>query len=350
MLCRGESTGVFQVESRAQMSMLPRLKPRCYYDLVIEVAIIRPGPIQGGMVHPYLRRRQGLDRKARLYPSPDLERVLSRTLRRAAVSGQLMQIAMVATGFSAGEADPGAPLDGRLAAPAAAWISSRTSCPSGMLARGYTPEFAETHIPSRCWASAAMAFPKAIRRQLCASSSMSPPGSGGQRVTAFAAGLLNSMPMGFYAAAQLVADARRNGVSFRRIRTCNTAIGTAPWNPARTKAAGSRAGIPHDRRPGRSAQAQAIVVKPHGRTGRSPRSMTSAHRAEPEQAQPGPAGESQGAAIAVRASPAGSLERPRRRKAARHAGWTIGAEMTVIESAVTQPKGRTSWRTTAAWG
>jgi error-prone DNA polymerase len=94
---------VFQVESRAQMSMLPRLRPRCYYDLVIEVAIIRPGPIQGGMVHPFLRRRQGLEKVE--YPNKDLERVLSRTLGVPLFQEQVMEIAMVAAGFSAGEAD-----------------------------------------------------------------------------------------------------------------------------------------------------------------------------------------------------------------------------------------------------
>jgi len=103
MLCRGESVGTFQVESRAQMSMLPRLKPRCYYDLVIQVAIIRPGPIQGGMVHPYLRRRQGLE--AISYPSPALEQVLSRTFGVPLFQEQVMQIAMVAAGFTPGEAD-----------------------------------------------------------------------------------------------------------------------------------------------------------------------------------------------------------------------------------------------------
>src|SRR5262249_1080974 len=103
MLCRGESTGVFQVESRAQMSMLPRLKPREYFDLVVQIAIIRPGPIQGGMMHPYLRRRQGLEPVT--FPSPDLARVLGRTYGVPLFQEQVMEIAMVAAGFTAGEAD-----------------------------------------------------------------------------------------------------------------------------------------------------------------------------------------------------------------------------------------------------
>ncbi|MDN8063515.1 error-prone DNA polymerase, partial [Burkholderia gladioli] len=103
MLCNGDSMGVFQVESRAQMSMLPRLQPRCFYDLVIEVAIVRPGPVQGGMVHPFLRRRQGLEPVT--FPSPDVEKALKRTLGVPIFQEQVMQVAMLAAGFSAGEAD-----------------------------------------------------------------------------------------------------------------------------------------------------------------------------------------------------------------------------------------------------
>ena len=210
MLCRGESTGVFQVESRAQMSMLPRLKPRCYYDLVIEVAIIRPGPIQGGMVHPYLRRRQGIEKPD--YPSPDLERVLSRTLGVPLFQEQVMQIAMVAAGFSAGEAD-------LVRRSMAAWQRRggldqfEDKLRKGMLARGYTPEFAE-RIFKQVLGFGSYGFPEshsasfALLVYVSAWLKCHEP-------AAFAAGLLNSLPMGFYAAAQLVADARRNGVSFR---------------------------------------------------------------------------------------------------------------------------------------
>src|SRR5262245_22394703 len=103
MLARADSFGVFQVESRAQMSMLPRLKPVCFYDLVIEVAIVRPGPIQGDMVHPYLRRRNREEEVS--YPHPDVERVLGRTLGVPLFQEQAMSLAMVAAGFTAGEAD-----------------------------------------------------------------------------------------------------------------------------------------------------------------------------------------------------------------------------------------------------
>ena len=103
MICAADTVGVFQIESRAQMSMLPRLRPRCFYDLVIEVAIVRPGPIQGGMVHPYLRRRQGLEPVD--FPGPGLREALGRTLGVPIFQEQVMQIAMVAAGFSAGMAD-----------------------------------------------------------------------------------------------------------------------------------------------------------------------------------------------------------------------------------------------------
>src|SRR5207302_2019979 len=103
MICRADTIGVFQIESRAQMSMLPRLLPRCFYDLVIEVAIIRPGPIQGGMVHPFLRRRNG--EEAVSYPNPVIEQVLAKTLGVPLFQEQAMRLAMVAAGFTAGEAD-----------------------------------------------------------------------------------------------------------------------------------------------------------------------------------------------------------------------------------------------------
>jgi error-prone DNA polymerase len=210
MLCRGESTGVFQVESRAQMSMLPRLRPRCYYDLVIQVAIIRPGPIQGGMVHPFLRRRQGLEKVE--YPSKDLERVLSRTLGVPLFQEQVMEISMTAAGFSAGEAD-------LVRRSMAAWQRRggleqfEEKLRKGMLARGYTQEFAE-RIFSQVLGFGSYGFPEshsasfALLVYVSAWLKCHEP-------AAFVAGLLNSLPMGFYLAAQLVADARRNGVMFR---------------------------------------------------------------------------------------------------------------------------------------
>ncbi|MBE2263328.1 MAG: error-prone DNA polymerase, partial [Burkholderiaceae bacterium] len=140
MICAADTVGVFQIESRAQMSMLPRLKPRCFYDLVIEVAIVRPGPIQGGMVHPYLRRRQGQEPVD--YPGPGLREALGRTLGVPIFQEQVMQIAMLAAGFSAGEADS-------LRRAMAAWKRKggvhhfHQRIVTGMVERGYTAEFAE---------------------------------------------------------------------------------------------------------------------------------------------------------------------------------------------------------------
>jgi error-prone DNA polymerase len=212
MLCRGESVGVFQVESRAQMSMLPRLKPREYYDLVIQIAIIRPGPIQGGMVHPYLRRRQGLEQVT--YPSKELEAVLKRTCGVPLFQEQVMQIAMVGAGFTPGEAD-------QVRRSMAAWQRRggleqfKEKLINGMLARGYTPHFAE-QIYQQVLGFGAYGFPEAHS----ASFALLAYASAWLRChhpAAFVAGLLNSWPMGFYAPAQLVGDARRNGVAFRPV-------------------------------------------------------------------------------------------------------------------------------------
>lgn len=210
MLCKAESVGVFQVESRAQMTMLPRLKPRCYFDLVIEVAIIRPGPIQGGMVHPYLRRRQGLEKVT--YPNAALEKILGPTCGVPLFQEQVMEIAMVAAGFSAGEAD-------KVRRSMAAWqrkgglADYRDKLMGGMLERGYTAQFAE-QIYNQILGFGSYGFPQSHS----ASFALLVYTSAWLRChapAAFVAGLLNSWPMGFYAPAQLVNDARRNGVVFR---------------------------------------------------------------------------------------------------------------------------------------
>jgi error-prone DNA polymerase len=209
MLCRGESVGVFQVESRAQMTMLPRLKPRCYYDLVIQVAIIRPGPIQGGMVHPYLRRRQGEEEVD--YPSADLKKVLERTYGVPLFQEQVMEIAIVAAGFTPGEAD-------LVRRSMAAWQRRggleqfRDKLLQGMHGRGYTPQFA-AQIYQQILGFGSYGFPESH----AASFALLAYTSSWLRChepAAFVAGLLNSWPMGFYAPAQLVNDARRNGVTF----------------------------------------------------------------------------------------------------------------------------------------
>jgi error-prone DNA polymerase len=147
MIQRADTIGVFQIESRAQMSMLPRLKPKCFYDLVIEVAIVRPGPIQGGMVHPYLKRRNGQEKV--VYPSAAVEKVLERTLGVSIFQEQVMQLAVIAAGFTPGEAD-------RLRRAMAAWKRKggiepfREKLISGMLARGYTDAYARIACGEFC--------------------------------------------------------------------------------------------------------------------------------------------------------------------------------------------------------
>ncbi len=208
MICRGETTGVFQIESRAQMSMLPRLRPRSFYDLVIEVAIIRPGPIQGGMVHPYLRRRQDPDSVS--YPSPALAEVLRRTLGVPIFQEQVMQIAVVAAGFTAGEAD-------QLRRSMAAWKRRgglepfRERLLTGMSANGYSAEFAES-IYRQILGFGEYGFPESHAASFALLTYFS-CWLKCHEPAAFFAALLNSQPMGFYQPAQLVQEARRNGVT-----------------------------------------------------------------------------------------------------------------------------------------
>jgi error-prone DNA polymerase len=210
MLCRADSVGVFQVESRAQMSMLPRLQPRCFYDLVIEVAIVRPGPIQGDMVHPYLRRRSGQEQVE--YPSPELKAVLDKTLGVPLFQEQAMQISIVAAGFTPGEAD-------RLRRAMATFRhvgtihSFREKFINGMIRNGYQQEFAE-----RCFSQiegfGEYGFPESHAASFALLVYVS---SWIKRhyPEAFCAAILNSQPMGFYAPAQLVRDAREHGVDVR---------------------------------------------------------------------------------------------------------------------------------------
>jgi len=207
MISQADTVGVFQIESRAQMSMLPRLQPRQFYDLVIEVAIIRPGPIQGGMIQPYLRRRQGIDPVS--YPSPAMEAVLSRTLGVPIFQEQVMQIAMVAAGFSAGEAD-------QLRRAMAAWKRKggleqfEDKLMTGMAERGYSTEFA-TGIIGQIRGFAEYGFPESHAASFAllayASSWLKC-----HEPAAFLTALLNSQPMGFYSTSSLVQDARRHGV------------------------------------------------------------------------------------------------------------------------------------------
>jgi error-prone DNA polymerase len=210
MLCRADSVGVFQVESRAQMSMLPRLQPRCFYDLVIEVAIVRPGPIQGDMVHPYLRRRSGHEKVQ--YPSPELKAVLAKTLGVPLFQEQAMQIAIVGAGFSPGEAD-------RLRRAMATFRhvgtihTFREKFIAGMTTRGYAHEFAE-----RCFSQiegfGEYGFPESHAASFALLVYVS-AWIKHRYPEAFCAAILNSQPMGFYEPAQLVRDAREHGVEVR---------------------------------------------------------------------------------------------------------------------------------------
>ena len=212
MICRADTVGVFQIESRAQMSMLPRLKPRCYYDLVIEVAIVRPGPIQGQMVHPYLRRRAGEEQVT--YATDEIRQVLEKTMGVPIFQEQAMRLAVVAAGFTPGEAD-------QLRRAMGAWRKTgvidkfRQKLIEGMLARGLPEQFAlqvyqqirgfgEYGFPESHAASfALLVYVSAwLKRYYPA---------------AFCAGLLNSQPMGFYAPAQLVCNAQEHGVEVRPI-------------------------------------------------------------------------------------------------------------------------------------
>ena len=212
MICDGDTMGVFQIESRAQMAMLPRLKPRCYYDLVIEVAIIRPGPIQGDMVHPYLRRRNG--EEAVDYPSDDVKGVLQRTLGVPIFQEQVMQLAVVAAGFTPGEAD-------QLRRAMAAWKRRgglggfEDKLVSGMRERGYEEEFAR-QIFRQIKGFGEYGFPESHSASFALLVYVS-SWLKCHEPAAFVCALLNSQPMGFYSASQLVQDVQRHGVSVRPV-------------------------------------------------------------------------------------------------------------------------------------
>ncbi len=212
MLQRGDSVGVFQVESRAQMSMLPRLKPSTFYDLVIEVAIVRPGPIQGNMVHPYLRRRQGLESVT--YSNDAVRGVLERTLGIPIFQEQVIELAMVAAGFSAGEAD-------ELRRAMAAWKRRggleqfQAKLVDGMLARGHDREFAE-RVFEQIKGFGDYGFPESHAASFALLVYVS-AWLKRHEPAAFCCGLLNSLPMGFYSPSQLIQDAQRHGIEARPV-------------------------------------------------------------------------------------------------------------------------------------
>lgn len=207
MIQRADTVGVFQIESRAQMTMLPRLRPKCFYDLVIQIAIVRPGPIQGDMVHPFLKRRAGLEPVE--YPSKEVESVLSRTMGVPIFQEQVIKIAMVAAGFSGGEAD-------QLRRAMASWkktgelIKFKDKLIKGMLARGYKSQFAEQLYKQIC-GFGEYGFPESHSASFSVLAYVSSwlkhyyPES-------FYCGLLNSWPMGFYTPDQLIQDAKRHNI------------------------------------------------------------------------------------------------------------------------------------------
>jgi error-prone DNA polymerase len=212
MICHADTIGVFQIESRAQQSMLPRLKPRNFYDLVIEVAIVRPGPIQGDMVHPFLRRRNGEEDVE--YPSPEVEEILKRTLGVPLFQEQAMKIAIVAAGFTPAEADE---LRRSMATfKAKGMVSSfHQKLINGMTQRGYTAEYAE-RVFKQLEGFGSYGFPESHAASFALLVYVSAwikcyyP-------DVFACALLNSMPMGFYQPAQIVIDAQKHGVEVREV-------------------------------------------------------------------------------------------------------------------------------------
>lgn len=210
MICAADTVGVFQIESRGQMSMLPRLRPRCWYDLVIEVAIVRPGPIQGNMVHPYLRRRNGDELVT--YPNAEIRSVLERTLGVPIFQEQAMKLAIVAAGFTPGEAD-------QLRRAMGAWRKTgviekfRTKLLEGMRSRGLSEEFAD-QVFRQIRGFGEYGFPESHAASFALLVYVS-AWLKHYYPAAFVAALLNSQPMGFYAPAQLVACARRHGVEVR---------------------------------------------------------------------------------------------------------------------------------------
>ncbi|MGV1803995.1 error-prone DNA polymerase [Agrobacterium vitis] len=220
MISKADTLGTFQIESRAQMAMLPRLKPQTFYDLVIQVAIVRPGPIQGDMVHPYLRRREGKEKVE--YPTPELEAVLSKTLGVPLFQESAMKVAMTCAGFTAGEAD-------QLRRAMATFKSTggvskfRDKLVAGMVANGYTPDFAEKTF-TQLEGFGSYGFPESHAASFAlvayASSWIKC-----HHPDVFCTALINSQPMGFYSIAQIVSDARQHGVDVRPV-----CVNTSRWD------------------------------------------------------------------------------------------------------------------------
>jgi error-prone DNA polymerase len=265
MLCRADTVGVFQVESRAQMATLPRIRPRCFEDLVIEVAIIRPGPIQGGSVHPYIRRRQGLE--AAEPPHPLLEHALRKTMGVPLFQEQLMQIAIEAAGFTPAESDElRQAMSAKRSGERMARLRDRLF--SGMAERGITGEVAE-EIGDKLAAFANFGFPEShavsFAYLVYASAWLKL-----HYPAAMCAGLLNSQPMGFWSPQSLVSDARRHGIEVRRPHVdFSGAQSTLEWDPAPAKGSGQpavRLGISYVRHIGDALAQRMATHSPYSST------------------------------------------------------------------------------------
>ncbi|MDW8266462.1 MAG: error-prone DNA polymerase [Gemmataceae bacterium] len=249
MICRADTVGVFQIESRAQMAMLPRLRPRCFYDLVIEVAIVRPGPITGGMVHPYLRRRRGEEPVT--YPAPVVEEVLGKTLGVPIFQEQVLRLAMAAAGFTPGEAD-------QLRRAMGAWRRPgllqrfRDKLRNGIVARGLPAAFAD-QLYEQIEGFGEYGFPEAHAASFALLAYVS-AWLKCHYPAAFTTALLNSQPMGFYAPAQLVRDAQEHGVTVRPVD-----VNHSDWDCTLEGTTVLRLGLRLVRGLGREA-AQAIVA------------------------------------------------------------------------------------------
>ncbi|MFP4155551.1 MAG: error-prone DNA polymerase [Halothiobacillaceae bacterium] len=260
MIQRADTVGVFQIESRAQMSMLPRLRPRCFHDLVIEIALVRPGPIQGQMVHPYLRRRDGLEPVE--YPSPEVARVLKRTLGVPIFQEQVIELAMVAGGFTAGEAD-------QLRRALGAWKRKGQLEPfrqrlfRGMVARGYAPDYAE-RIFQQILGFGEYGFPESHSASFALLAYAS-AWIKCHEPAAFYCALLNSQPMGFYGPAQLVQDARRHGVEVRPVCVNHSAVGATLEPGQRAGTLALRLGLGAVRGLGRHAAEQLVSCRIRGK-------------------------------------------------------------------------------------
>ena len=231
MIQKADTVGLFQIESRAQMSMLPRLKPAKYYDLVVQIAIVRPGPIQGDMVHPYLKRRDGIEPVE--YPSEDVKSVLERTLGVPIFQEQVIKLAMVAAGFSGGEAD-------QLRRAMASWkkngklLQFKAKLINGMKARGYSIEYAE-QIFNQILGFGEYGFPESHSASFAVLAYVSAwlkyyyP-------ALFYTSVLNSLPMGFYSASQLVQDAKRHNINVLPVCINNSSYDHQVVNEGKVKA------------------------------------------------------------------------------------------------------------------